>query len=712
VSDDAQKTPWKKPLKAGRHWAAAQSRRLRPAARAGRRWAYERSREVIPAARAAPQRVSERASAVGRRIGQEVRHPSSATKKWALAIGVLLVALAVLIAIWDWNWFKGPISRYASVRTGREVRIEGNLNVKPWSWTPQVTADGLTIGHPKWMKPGKTAEVRRLTVRFKLVPAMMGRVELPLVDLDRPSFDLLKDREGRANWKLDRRDDKPTRLPPINNLIIRDGKVNFVDQKKRLTVVGTINASESSTGRGEGFRLVGKGTVNTNPFSLLVTGEPLMNVERDEPYHFTADVRGGATHVVMKANLPKPFDLGLINADFRVSGANLADVYYLTGATLPNTPPYGLRGRFERRGEVYDFPRFAGRVGDSDLSGAAEVDARKDRPLLTANLVSRSLDFDDLRAVIGGAPDVGPGETASAEQVALARRMGGRLLPDTPLDIQRLRAMDADVDFRATSVRTKRIPLRQVSFHVDLDNGLLLVDPLSFDFPRGRIAGMIRLNARSATPVTDVDLRLSGLGLEHIARPVRGSVPVTGTLVGRAKLHGVGNSVRRAASTSSGSLSVAVPGGQIREAFAELMGINVAPGLFKLLAKDQDRTNLRCAVGHFDVSGGVARSRRLVIDTKPVLVEGQGQINLGTERIDLRLKGKNKKVRILRVMAPIRVTGTLTNPQAKAELGKAVPQAGIAVALGALVSPIAAILPFIDPGLAKDANCSALLAGG
>ena len=59
-------------------------------------------------------------------------------------------------------------------------------------------------------------------------------------------------------------------------------------------MVGTVNASESTTGQGGGFRLVGKGTVNTNPFSLLVTGGPLMNVERDKPYHFTADVRGGA----------------------------------------------------------------------------------------------------------------------------------------------------------------------------------------------------------------------------------------------------------------------------------------------------------------------------------------------------------------------------------------------------------------------------------
>jgi hypothetical protein len=32
------------------------------------------------------------------------------------------------------------------------------------------------------------------------------------------------------------------------------------------------------------------------------------------------------------------------------------------------------------------------------------------------------------------------------------------------------------------------------------------------------------------------------------------------------------------------------------------------------------------------------------------------------------------------------------------------------VALGALLSPLAAILPFVDPGLADDANCGALAA--
>ena len=41
--------------------------------------------------------------------------------------------------------------------------------------------------------------------------------------------------------------------------------------------------------------------------------------------------------------------------------------------------------------------------------------------------------------------------------------------------------------------------------------------------------------------------------------------------------------------------------------------------------------------------------------------------------------------------------------------GAAPLQAGAAVVLGAVLSPIAAILPFVDPGLAKDANCVGLV---
>jgi AsmA family protein len=713
VSDRTNDSSWSKPFRATGRWAAAQSRRLRPAARAGGQWARERSGRIVPGVRERGRRVAAGAAGFGRKVRREIRHPSRKTIKWSIALLVLAIAVAVFLAVFDWNWFRGPIGRYASARTGREVRLEGDLHVKLFSWTPTATVNQLTIGHPKWMRPGKTAAIRRLTVSVKLVPLMMGRVEMPLVDLDRPRFDLFSDAQGRANWKLDSKNKKPSKLPAINNLIIRDGDIRFNDVKKQLTLTGTIQSSESTVGRGAGFSLKGRGTIKGNPFLLTVAGGPLINLRPGDPYRFSADVRAGATHLTAKAALLKPFDFGQIDADGTVSGSDLGRLYDLTGAALPNTPPYRLGGRMEIRGRVIDFPHFAGRVGDSDLRGTIKADNSGERPMVTANLVSRSLDFDDLAAVFGGPPSVGRGETASPEQVAEARRLRaeGRLLPDATLDAQKLRALDADVRFNATSVQAGRLPLRQVSFRVGLDKGLLVVDPMAFTFPRGKITGEIRLNGRGATPVTDVDVRLAGLGLEYLAPAAGGTVPIAGTMSGRAKLHGTGNSVRKAAASADGAMSVVVPQGRIREAFAELLGINLAPGLIQLLNKDQDKTNLRCAVGYFDVSNGVARSRRIVIDTNPVIVEGQGRISLIDETIDIHLDGKSKKLRIGHLMAPIRVAGSLSAPTVKPELGKAAPQIGVAVALGAIVSPLAAILPFVDPGLAKDANCSALLAG-
>ena len=35
---------------------------------------------------------------------------------------------------------------------------------------------------------------------------------------------------------------------------------------------------------------------------------------------------------------------------------------------------------------------------------------------------------------------------------------------------------------------------------------------------------------------------------------------------------------------------------------------------------------------------------------------------------------------------------------------------GLAAVLGTVLTPLAAILPFVDPGLAKDASCAALMA--
>jgi len=101
--------------------------------------------------------------------------------------------------------------------------------------------------------------------------------------------------------------------------------------------------------------------------------------------------------------------------------------------------------------------------------------------------------------------------------------------------------------------------------------------------------------------------------------------------------------------------------------------------------------------------------QKLVIDTDPVLVNGEGEIRLDTEAIDLSLYGEPKSQRLLRLHSPILVRGTILHPSIGLQAGNAAARTGKALALGVVLAPLE-VLGFVDEDLAKNADCTALLA--
>ena len=627
---------------------------------------------------------------------------------WALGISsALILALAVFLALFDWNMLRGPIAREASAMTGRQVRLDGNLAVHPWSWTPSATVDGLKIGNPAWMGGGDVADIDRLTVSVKFWPLLIGRVELPLVQAEHPTLAFYRDASNRNNWRFGR-STQPAKLPSIQHFIIDNGHLNYIDKKRGLIIVGTMQSSETAGGQGA-FHLDGKGSINRDPFLVTVTGASLINVRHNQPYPFNADIRAGDTHVIAHGELPQPFDFGQIRTDLVVSGNNLADIYLLTGLALPMSPPYRLSGELLRSGTSFTFHNVVGRVGASDLEGVFKVDREADdRPDLHADLRSRQLHLADLGSLIG-APTSGIAKTPAQEADTARLKAEGRLLPDAQLNMTRVRAMDAIVHYRAASVLAGKLPLRAFALDLTLDHGVLAADPVSFSLPHGDLTAHVRLDARPDIPLTDVDARVVNLRMEDFLHNA-GPPALEGLVEARARLHGAGGSVHDAASSADGSLTVVAPHGEIRQALAELLGIDVIKGLGLYLAKDQSETGVRCAVADFQASNGVLTARNLVLDTDPVLATGKGTVDMRTETINLVLQGHPKKFQLIRLNAPITLTGQIRSPKIGVKASQAVGQVVAAVALGAFLSPVAAILPFVDVGLAKNADCAGLTA--
>lgn len=641
-------------------------------------------------------------------------------KRTAAALGLLLLLIflgLVLAPSAFWRWL---IIHEASSATGRTVSIDGEVTLHLFSLNPELIVQGFAISNAPWAHPKNMVAIKRFEATLSLKSLFGLHLIFPRVAIDAPAIDLERDASGRANWDFSRPgarkagqgNSAPLHIPVIQELTLTNGAVAARDQLRKLTFDGQISVEENQNASdNHALKLRGSGTLNGKPFALKLNGEPLIGVQSSKPYGFEATVTAADIKLHAHAMITHPFDLAALQAEFHLSGSDLADVYYLTGLALPNTPPYDVSGTLVRDDLKFRIDDFQGRLGSSDVAGKLGIDTGHERPKLTATLNSKQLNLADLAAPLGtqATPARKSNTLARPTTPAPAEQPATLLLPDADLQVQRVRGMDADVEFDAAAVVTDKMPMKKVHFHLSLDNGRITLNPLAFQLPQGEFSGIVGVDAQGATPKTHIDMKLSNVDLAQFKPKSGKGAPFEGQLLGRIKMQGSGSSVHKTAENAEGDITLVIPQGEMREAFAELTGIDLARGLGLILTKNERNTEVRCGVANFNAGGGDLKATTLVIDTTHVLVTGQGDINLGTEALNLSLRGQPKEARMLRLRTPITLRGSLMQPKIGVQPGKLAAQTGGAIALGALLTPVAAVLAFVDGGLAKDANCAALI---
>jgi len=292
----------------------------------------------------------------------------------------------------------------------------------------------------------------------------------------------------------------------------------------------------------------------------------------DHPFRIHLDAHAGATHAIAHGSLTNPFQLQVFDLQFQLSGQDLDDLYPLIGIAIPSSPPYRLDGRLKRDHERWRYEKFSGRVGDSDLAGDVEIDVAGERPRLTANLLSRRLDFDDLAGFIGAPPRTGGSETANAEQKAQAAQLAAKptVLPDTPYNLGKLRAMDADVRWKAERINAPRLPLDDMDAHLLLDNGLLRLEPLNFGVAGGDIRSTIRMDARRPQISTTLNASLRRVQLGQLFPDAKLAEQASGGIGGDIRLSGTGNSIAAMLGSSNGDVGLGMGRGHIGNLLMEL----------------------------------------------------------------------------------------------------------------------------------------------
>lgn len=115
---------------------------------------------------------------------------------------LLLIALTVLIVIvvFNPNDYKDDIAAFVKERTGRELIIDGDLNLSLFPWFGLETGR-VQLNNTAEFNSTPFAIIDRAELRVRLWPLLFSRVEVDTIKLDGTSVTLEQQANGKTNWQ-------------------------------------------------------------------------------------------------------------------------------------------------------------------------------------------------------------------------------------------------------------------------------------------------------------------------------------------------------------------------------------------------------------------------------------------------------------------------------------------------------------------------------
>lgn len=641
------------------------------------------------------------------------QRPYFATLVGILAAAAMLFIVAVLcIIVFSESLLRALIETKGSQALGREISIDGNINVE-WHWGyTHIRVEKLQLENAADFSEPDMVRVELIDVSFKPLQLLRGRVDISELTIVAPEIYLERKSNKNANWnfpalaqtEVDAVPDDHYKFPVIDQLKISRGQVVFKDDIRGLNLnvnLDSVKAKDETplaknADVDKGYALKGTGKLQGQDFRITASGGSLSELRDSSvsfPLRLTLDM--GETQILIDGRFQDPIKMEGVDAVLKIKGKNFADIFYLTAIPLPPTPHYTLEGQLTKTGNVWAYREFKGEVGSSDLSGNLSYDVGGERGFLRADLISNVLDAEDLGGFIGLSPE---GESAKST----------KLIPDVPLSRERLLATDLDVSLKAAKVAAPNLPFNGMDVRFDLRDGILKLDPLNLVLADGRVEGVIEIDANPEKPPMKINLKLRQLNLNQFFEGTRFESNTQGLFGGKVTLAGEGASLADVLATSNGDLALVMSGGEISLLLIEAADLDLGQALPLFIGKDKS-TRINCGVINFNVTDGQLTSNVVALDTKDSLLVGNVNINLKDEGIDARLDAKPKDTSLLSLRIPITITGKLKSPSIGLDKEKTANRGVAAIALGTLLTPLASLLAFVEDGDAPDADCRALI---
>ena len=535
---------------------------------------------------------------------------------FGLLLIVMLGAVYLILVNYDYNELKPRIAKMVRDATGRDLKLGGEVKLA-FGFSPKLVVRDVSLRNAAWGSKPDMIKVGQLQAQARLLPLLLGDVELEHIGLSGVDLLLETDSTGQGNWDFasDHRSSEKSggfKVPRVDVASIRIENLRFafrngmtgsetrgslaeLDVANQETL-DSLSLNLHAAYNGQPLTLAGK----IGRIAVLLAGQRFP-LELSGQFSNAAFEIAGAIQDVLHLNG--------IDFKVRVSGKNLWELGLIKGNQFPKTEAFEVEGH---------------------LKGSKDVLALED---FVGNLSGGGIDL-----TINGRV----GDLVAADHMDLRLKTSGKNLAalGPPFDVKLPETDQFTGQGRLTgSAKTLSLQDAQGSAH----KGSLRIDL------KGGIKDLVALAGM------DLQVKVSGTELAEVGPlldtkiPELGPFDVSGRLTGSAKTLSLQDAQ---GSAHKGSLRIDLKGG-IKDLIALAgMDLQVKVSGTELAEVGPLLDTKIPELGPFDVSGRLTGSAKTLS-----LQDGQGSAHKGSLRIDL--KGGIKDLIALAGMdLQVKVSGT------------------------------------------------------
>ncbi|MBV8193569.1 MAG: AsmA family protein [Alphaproteobacteria bacterium] len=576
--------------------------------------------------------------------------------KWVLAATVPLAAVAgvIWLSTRDLSHYQARLAEQVHKVTGRELAAKVPLAVK-LSRDPAMVAEGVTLSNATWASRPELARVRKVTVYIDPVSLLLGEIRIGRVVLEGAdilveqnevgdtNLDMLPPPDGSGPHAGENRSLRlraTTTFPWIGTIEVRDSVVTIAGGSGRPAVVVEIpSATFRSSAPNQPVQVEGRfAAPKGTPMELTGTAGTFEGWMRSLPGNVDLQGGFGGGKIAIKGGVGVKGTAVQVNAE----GPDLSVLGPYVQLPVPAGGPYAMAVKAGTQRNAFKVELASLKVGGSEATGDAlfKVD-RKGVATATINADVTRLDLRDLHAA-PAAPEANnsPAQPRLVPSQPFAAKWLGRSTLSLNAQFGEVLGLGSSKMQNASLSLTSSESRFAFRAAATIGGGSAAFD-LAYD-PAGRFGQATVTASANRVPVGDIGALL---GFDWGAHEGLADVDL--------RLRGGGRTTRDALNGASGSLDVSIAKGTWpRDQLASW------PAETQRLLAPADPVAFNCVAGHFDITGGVAFLRRLVIDTPRAVLVGGGYVQMRSEGWEFLFAPEARDNQTAALALPARLKGS------------------------------------------------------